>query len=125
MKIEVHKEDARGNVFRLLEPLETSDFVIPSGFESDGASVPRVLWRLIFPPIDPVALPAAVVHDYIYRHQPEGWTRSRADALFRRLLIDDGVARWRAWLAWLGVRIGGSWAWERSKFEKALGSMWR
>lgn len=118
MKIEVHKEDARGNVFRLLEPLDTSDFVIPVGFESDGASVPRVLWRLIFPPIDPVALPAAVVHDYIYREQPEGWTRDRADTLFLRLLIADGVARWRAWLAWLGVRIGGWAAWESARFEK-------
>ena len=118
MKVEIHKEDERGNVFRLLEPLETSEFTVPAGFESDGASVPRLFWRLVFPPTDPVALPAAVIHDWLYREQPEGGTRSRADDLFRRLLVADGIPRWRAWLAWLGVRIGGGAAWEKAAFEK-------
>lgn len=112
MKIDVHREDARGNVFRLLEPLETSDFIVPAGFESDGASVPRFFWRVVFPPTDTRALRAAVIHDWLYRHQPKGWTRAQADALFRRLLIEDGVPSWRAWLAWAGVRAFGWIAWQ-------------
>ena len=118
MKIETHHEDARGNIFRLLEPLETSDFTVPAGFESDGASVPRIFWRLVFPPTDTRALRAAVIHDYIYRQQPEGWDRRMADDLFFRLLVEDGVPTWRARLAWLGVRVGGGKAWEQSRFER-------
>ena len=118
MKIDTHKEDARGNVFRLLEPLETSDFTVPAGFESDGASVPRLFWRLVFPPTDTRALRAAVIHDYIYRMQPEGWDRRMADDLFFRLLVEDGVPAWRARLAWIGVRVGGGKAWEEARFER-------
>ena len=125
MKIDTHKEDARGNVFTLLEAVEVNGIVIPAGFESDGASVPRIFWRLIFPPTDTRAIRAAVFHDYIYRCQPEGWTRPDADSAFRRLLIEDGMERLRSWAAWIGVRIGGAWAWEKANFEKAIDGMWR
>ncbi len=117
MKVDIHFADGRGNVITVLEAVETSDFTIPAGFESDGVSVPRFFWRIISPPIDPRTIRAGVVHDWIYRHQPAGWTRRRADAVFRRILIEDGVERWRAWLAWAGVRIGGGKAWEDSRFR--------
>lgn len=50
MKIEVHKSDEMGNVYRLLEPLTYENLTVPEGFESDGASVPRFFWRIVFPP---------------------------------------------------------------------------
>lgn len=56
--------------------------------------------------------PAAALHDWLYAsgHLP----RVAADAVFRRALRSCGVARWRAWLMWAGVRLGGAWRY-RSK----------
>lgn len=49
---------------------------------------------------------AGTVHDYLY-----SWgrlTRRQADAVLYRGLRAEGVAAWRAWLFWLGVRLGGA-----------------
>ncbi|WP_279627450.1 DUF1353 domain-containing protein [Pseudomonas mohnii] len=35
-------------------------------------------------------------------------SRKEADAILYRALRAEGVARWRAWLFWAGVRIGGA-----------------
>lgn len=116
LKIAVHRADKRGNVFRLLEPLPVErNLVVPSGFESDGASVPRFFWRAVFPPGDPRALEAAIAHDYIYRHHPAGWTRAEADALFLELMLAGGVPEFRALLAFAGVRLFGFLAWRGRK----------
>ena len=112
MKVEIHRSDEMGNVYRLLEPLTYEDLTVPAGFESDGASVPRFFWRIVFPPGDTKALRAAFLHDYIYRTHPAGWTKAQADDLFRKILIEDGVSRTSAALAYYGVRLfgGSSWA---------------
>ena len=111
MLIDVHQSDSMGNIFTLREDLTAGGVTVPSGFSSDGASVPRFFWRLVFPPGDHKALKAAFVHDFLYRTHPEGWTRVAADKLFRKLLIADWMPEYRAYLAWLGVRIFGGPAW--------------
>lgn len=119
MFVEISYSDTMGNVYILRENLHFSDLTVPAGFRSDGASVPRFFWRLVFPPGEPAALRAAVIHDYIYRNRPARWSRRRADKLFLALMIQDGVPVWRAYLAWAGVRIGGHWAWkEESNVQK-------
>jgi len=111
MKIDIHIEDSRGNVFTLLEPLYCEGVTVPAGFESDGASVPRFFWRVVFPPGDRRAIRAAFFHDYVYRTHPVGWTRTMADKAFFRVLLADGVGRFRARIAYLGVRWGGICSW--------------
>jgi hypothetical protein len=78
---------------------------------SDGASVPSILWRMVFPPSDPSVLRGAFCHDYIYEMHPDGWTREEADKMFRDVLIHDGVKPWKANLAYYGVRIFGGKHW--------------
>ena len=76
MLVDIHKSDAMGNVFTLCEPLTYPDqggstdeagrqprhfeadvrLTVPVGFSSDGASVPRFFWRVVFPPGDQKAL---------------------------------------------------------------------
>ena len=112
VKVEVHAEDDRGNVYTLLEELHWGGITVPIRFESDGASVPRFFWRLVFPPGDSHALQAAILHDYIYREQPMGWNRADADNLFYTVLVADGVPVWRARLAFWGVRLFGGGSWE-------------
>lgn len=116
IKVSVHRSDEQGNVYTLLEPLTCADLTIPAGFPSDGASVPRFFWRLVFPPGDPSALRAAVIHDYIYRNHPPGWIRKAADDLFRDLLIQDGTPLFRAYAAYYAVRLFGGRSWNKSSY---------
>ena len=112
MLVDIHKSDAMGNVFTLREELSCGGLTVPAGFSSDGASVPRFFWRIVFPPGDQKALRAAFLHDWLYRTHPEGWSREAADNLFRRVLIEDGVSQICAALAHRGVRIFGGRAWK-------------
>ncbi len=112
MLIDVHQSDFMGNIFTLREDLTVEGITVPSGFASDGASVPRFFWQLVFPPGDQKALRAAFVHDFLYRTHPAGWTREQADMLFLKLLLADGMPKFRAVLAWLGVRLFGGAAWK-------------
>ena len=87
-------------------------FTVPKGFQCDLASVPRWV-RSLATPWNQSARPG-VWHDCAYRWN-EVWRipRHEADALYRDALIEEGVARWRAWLQMKAVRIGAGAAWER------------
>ena len=115
MLIDVHQSDSMGNVYTLRQDLYVDGLTVPAGFSSDGASVPRFFWRVVFPPGDQKALRAAFVHDWIYRTHPDGWSREAADMLFLKILIEDGMPKYRAALAWLGVRLFGGPAWKAGK----------
>ena len=112
MLVDIHQSDFMGNIFTLRENLTVEGITVPAGFSSDGASVPRFFWRLVFPPGDQKALKAAFVHDFLYRTHPEGWTREAADMLFLKLLLKEGIPKFSAVLAWLGVRLFGGKAWK-------------
>lgn len=100
-------------------------FTVPEGFVTDFASVPRFLWPLL-PPYGRHGR-AAVVHDWLYLQRPEVTTRARgvmfrdlmprrdADGIFRRIMIESGVPRWKAWLLWAGVRLGGWRSWGKRR----------
>ncbi|MFJ3469041.1 DUF1353 domain-containing protein [Pseudomonas sp. NPDC090201] len=48
----------------------------------------------------------AILHDRLY--EAGGLSRSECDAVFYRALhMGDGVAKWRAGIFWVGVRLGG------------------
>ena len=123
MIVNVHKEDGRGNILTTMYPNRINyggkSFLIPRRFESDGASVPRVFWRLVCPPVDPHAIRAGVAHDYIYRGRPIGWTRKEADKMFLCFLIEDGLPPFRAKLAYYGVRLFGWLAWDENYIDNA------
>ena len=115
MLVEIHQVDDMGNVFTLKEPLFVEwhgrRLTVPAGFKSDGASVPRAFWRLVFPSSDNSAFRAAFVHDYIYRTHPLDWTKEDADDLFYDFLVEDGIPKWRAWMAYTAVDWFGRHAW--------------
>ncbi|MEE1920334.1 DUF1353 domain-containing protein [Pseudomonas asiatica] len=48
---------------------------------------------------------AATIHDQLYAAGQ--LSRRDCDAVFYRALRAEGVARWRAWIMWAGVRIAG------------------
>ena len=115
VKVIVHTEDKRGNVYTLCNQLviwyANKRICVPRGFESDGASVPRFFWRYVFPSSDPAALRASIGHDYVYRTHPDGWKKSDADKMFLGTMLVDGVSPKRAYRAYCGVKYFGWWSW--------------
>lgn len=95
--------------WRLLAPFSYLDsdhglIEVPAGFTTDFASVPR--WPLTFALLGQYGHAAAVLHDYLYA--TGALSRREADQVFRNALRSSGIARWRAWLMWAGVRAGGA-----------------
>ena len=81
---------------------------VPSGFESDGASVPKILWSA-FPPFD-TYLPAAVVHDLLcVQSQTEEcmYTSREAASIFYEAMRACGVGITKAKMMCYAVRYFG------------------
>jgi hypothetical protein len=87
-------------------------FIVPAGFSTDFASIPRVLWTAVGHPSG-LWGPAAVLHDHEYAAGKV--TRAEADWLFRDAMEALGVSRARRWTLYLGVRSGGWLAWRRHR----------
>lgn len=77
--------------------------VVPKGFITDWASVPRALWSVI-PPRGEYSK-AVLVHDWMYVTAYR--TRKIADRIFLEAMKVLGVKRWKRRLMYIGVRIGG------------------
>lgn len=101
--------------FRLIEPFlfyvgekEAPDtiFSIPAGFETDLASVPRLLWSLL-PPHGRYAK-AAILHDWLLTQAP-AISRPQADELFYQAMLILGVPTWQAKLMYYAVRTYSKW----------------
>jgi hypothetical protein len=82
--------------------------VIPKGFVTDFASIPRLFWNLISP--TQLGDVGPIKHDYVYRCGTG--TREAADKQFLRDMEADGVKWWRRQSAYRMVRMfgGGSWS---------------
>ena len=79
--------------------------VVPVGFLSDGASVPRIFWPLM-PALSRYTL-AALGHDILYAQKPANWTRKKADKLFLHAMRYLGVSWWKREVMYRAVRAFG------------------
>lgn len=73
--------------------------VVPEGFETDLASVPRFAYYGLF---GNTAHKAAVVHDWLLQ---EGEPRELADREFLSAMRASGVPPWRRWVMYAAVRL--------------------
>lgn len=74
-------------------------FTIPKGYCWDGASIPRVFWRLIGAPSDTKFLIPSLIHDVLCEnHNYVDNDRYFADKVFERLLYVSGVSAFNRWL---------------------------
>lgn len=81
---------------------------IPSGFISDGASIPEWARKFVGDPYNLEYLAAAIVHDALYRKGLfDHLTRAQADLIFRDLLWDTKVPVWKTRVFYSAVRCGG------------------
>lgn len=93
----------------LHQPLTLGGFTVPAGFDTDGGSIPRILWWLFAP--TGIYFSATILHDYFYRTKIV--SRSAADRVFREQVIASQASEIVAWAFWLAVRIGGFWKYGR------------
>lgn len=83
---------------------------------TDLASIPAVA-RMLFDPTDDHWIQGAVLHDDLYaRH---GVSRARADAILAEIVAYLGGRWWQRWAIWLGVRLGGYFAYRSGPRRRA------
>ena len=99
--------------------IDGTEYVIPEGFQFDGASIPKFL-RTFFSPVG-VLLIGGLVHDYAYKYKTllkknkkdtmGEITQKRADEIFRDInIIVNGFYSMNR-LAYWSLRLGGFVAW--------------
>ena len=94
-----------------------SKIVVPRGFVTDFASIPRAFWSL-FPPIGSYGLPA-IMHDWLY------WTQSldrkTSDLLFYMAMCEMQTSRWKRYPIYSSLRLFGWTAWHANARAKTAG----
>jgi len=111
--------------------------LVPKGFENDTASVPWITWTASGMTPDGTHRAGAIIHDDIYEHHdketglsvlPVGeyleeiaglwtpvqreWTQEQADAMFKKIMGEYNVPKFRKWMAHKAVRLFGWLAWK-------------
>ncbi len=103
------------------QPNTKQVFVVPRGFVTDLASVPRVFWA-VFPPCGKYT-PAAVVHDYIYWYQPQTCDQKCADDLLLVAMKESNVDLVSRNAIYAGVRAAGKSSWGKNKKLREQGQV--
>ena len=86
---------------------DNSVVTIPTGFVSDGSTIPRLLWPIFGSPFSPKLIHASIEHDFLISENYDGETR---DLHFYSRLLKSGVLKWKAYLMYLGVVV-----WRKTK----------
>ena len=107
--------------------IDGTEYVIPAGFQFDGASIPKFL-RTFFSPVG-VLLMGGLVHDYAYKYKTlleankkktmGELTQKRADEIFRDINIIVNGFYAMNYLAYWSLRIGGFVAWNGHRKRNA------
>jgi hypothetical protein len=94
-------------------------YVIPKGFQFDGASVPKFLASWLSPV--GILLMGGLIHDYVYKYTvllkknkkdtSAPMNQKEADQLFRDINIEQNGIHVLNWAAYLALRAGGFVAW--------------
>jgi len=109
-----HWEIAKDFVYKI----DGVEYVIPKGFQFDGASIPKFLHTWLSP--TGVLLMGGLVHDYAYKYETlkkkgKGTmgvlTQKDADVIFRDINIEINGFHFLNYLAYWALRIGGFVAW--------------
>ena len=88
------------NGWKVVKEIVYKDLIIPVGFYTNGANIPKILWSLI-PPNDPMSFPAVVVHDYLC----DALQFEKADDYLEEILISSDVSKWKRISIVSGVRF--------------------
>lgn len=93
-------------------------FTVPKGFIWDGASIPRIAWRVIGHPFMQEFRAPTLLHDMLY--DTALLSRKDADLAMKELLIANGVSKARASAMYAAVRTGGLVPWNKHRRLQSL-----
>ena len=99
---------------------------VKAGFVFDGASIPRLLWRVCGHPLEAPRIAAALAHDWLYAAKVT--ERGVADEIYRAISksvgigwfcrnVEYGTLRAFGWVAWNGHTV------EDQDFARAHGAL--
>jgi len=94
----------RDRRFIVLSAILYKDVIVPEGYSTNGADIPRVFWTVI-PPNDTSILPAVIIHDYLCAIEEY----EKADDYFEEILIALEIARWKRVVLVGAVRLYHYW----------------
>ena len=78
---------------------ESYEFTIPKGYSWDGATIPRMFWRLIGSKTDNKFLVPSLIHDVLCEnHEYINNDRYFSTLVFERLLYVSGVNAFNRWM---------------------------
>jgi len=106
--------------------LNGNEYIIPKGFQFDGASIPKFL-RTFFSPVG-VLLIGGLVHDYMYKYTACKTAKKgsllivdqkKADQIFRDINIEVNGFYFMNYLAYWSLRLGGFVAWNGHRKRNA------
>lgn len=118
--MEIGEKDGRA-IYRLNNPLvyiseKFGKIIIPTFFQTDLASVPRV--PIIFMMWGDKAHREAVLHDYLYRiDSVPNVSFSEANYIFKEAMISRDQPFYIYHPMWLGVTLGGKSSYHRMKVK--------
>lgn len=86
--------------------------VVPAGYVTDFASIPRLAWTLIGPPLGRHAR-AAIVHDWLYDTNGDWgrFSREQSDEIFLEAMEVLNVPALKRSIMFRAVRLGGASGW--------------
>jgi hypothetical protein len=84
--------------------------VVPCGFRTDLASIPRLVRNLPFLDPDGISRQGAAAHDWLYAWR--GWGKAKADDFLRAALRAEGASALVAGVFYWGVSIFGDASWD-------------
>lgn len=92
------------------------EFVIPRRTTTDGASIPRFLWRVCGCPHEAPRVYAALLHDWLYANGAQmGISRAEADECYYALLRHFAVGAFRAGVEFYALRLCGGAHYEQER----------
>jgi hypothetical protein len=81
-------------------------FTVKAPFETDLASVPRLLVWLV--PRFGAYTRSAILHDYLWKDRPDNIEKSDADGIFRRSMREHDVPVLQRWMMWSAVGMNSA-----------------
>ena len=99
----INKQELKVKLYDV-ESGDVYKFTIPKDYCWDGATVPRVFWRLIGSKTESKFLIPSMIHDVLCEnhHYVDG-DRYFADKVFERLLYVSGVSSFKRWMMFHSV----------------------
>ncbi len=83
-------------------------WLVPTGYKTDGASIPQIFWSIIGAPLTGTFRNAAIIHDYFCDRRAHSW--QEVHQVFYKGMRAAGVSPQKAWVMYKAVyQFGPRW----------------